>query len=98
MILVSSFIILFYSFGIYPKLIVRKEIFETSLSLNSITLYPFVSVQKDSVNIHLEHPVVSDFMFTSCGPCLKKLTYLQAIMIRLSVIKYKTISFRSDFL
>ncbi|VXD08547.1 hypothetical protein SPHINGO8BC_90622 [Sphingobacterium multivorum] len=52
-------------------MIVRKEIFETSLSLNSITLYPFVSVQKYSVNIHLEHPVLSDFMFTSCGPCLK---------------------------
>ncbi|WP_286841995.1 MULTISPECIES: TlpA family protein disulfide reductase [Sphingobacterium] len=79
MILVSSFIILFYSFGIYPKLIVRKEIVETSLSLNSITLHPFVSVQKDSVNIHLERPVLIDFMFTSCGPCLKKLTYLQAI-------------------
>lgn len=79
MILVSSFIILFYSFGIYPKLIVRKEIVETSLSLNSITLHPFVSVQKDSVNIHLERPVLMDFMFTSCGPCLKKLTYLQAI-------------------
>lgn len=79
MIIASATAIAIYSFGVYPKLISQKELIKTNISLRNFKLYHFLSTGKDSINIRVDKPILIDFMFTTCKPCIEKLNYLQAV-------------------